>query len=58
MKFVVYIGSDEVLIGVKKEEKGLIKEWFGENGGRCLDDYDREVVNDSAVKITAKLHVG
>ena len=44
VKFVAYVGSDEVIVTTTDEEKEMLKEYFGEDGecGRGLDDFNRE----------------
>lgn len=47
---VKYSGDDEVIVCARKNEKKMLKEYF-EEGGRDIDDYDREeceVVNVSS----------
>lgn len=38
---VVYHGSDEVLITTEADERLMLKEYFGHDLGRDLEDYDR-----------------
>jgi len=40
-KMVVYEGSDETLIVIKKDEKKFLKEYFGKDSGRDVDAYER-----------------
>ena len=53
---ITYRGDDEVIVTTDELEKAMLKEWFIE-GGRDTNDYDREVCNDEAVTITARLNV-
>ncbi len=50
--FIVYASNDEVLVTTGELEGQMIREWF-EEGGRSLDDYDREVHADAAVSVPA-----
>ena len=50
-KFVVYVHSDEVLIAPLKEEKALLRRWFGKDMGRVKEEYDREEVSENVVQI-------
>ena len=44
MNLITYTGADEVLISTEAHEPELLFEYF-EQGGRNLDEYDREVYN-------------
>ncbi len=52
--FVVYSNDEEVLVTTKRRECKFIKESFTE-GGRDLEDYDREEVSGSGVGVGSKL---
>lgn len=54
--FIVYASNDEVLVTTAELEEQMIREWF-EEGGRSLDDYDREVHADAAVAVTASMRL-
>jgi len=55
-KYIIYFGNDEVIVTTPENEAQTIKEWFIE-GGRDLEDYDRELRYDEAVTITTRLAV-
>ena len=59
MQLIVYSSHDEILIGTTETEAQLIKEYF-EEGGRSLDDYDRDVAEEStvAIEIKSRLQMG
>ena len=57
MKFIIYEGSDEILICSLKEEPRLIKEYFPNKEDRDIDNYERTVHKKSIVEITSRLHV-
>ena len=50
MEFITYSSREEIIITTEKEEQEAIREFFTE-GGRDLDDYDREIYNGSAIGI-------
>lgn len=52
--FVVYENGKEVIVGTKKSEKLLIREFFKE-GKRNLEDYDRSEKTDSGIQVTSSL---
>ena len=52
---VTYTSDDEVLVCEVAHEKTMILEYFTE-GGRDLDEYDREVVSGT-VQITPRMLV-
>ena len=47
---VVYSSNDEVLVMTAEDEQDMIDEYFTE-GGRDLEDYDREIVRDGLIRI-------
>ena len=53
---ITYKGTDEVLVTTRKREKAFIKEWFGKDMGRDLEEYDR-VSHDleDGIELTAHL---
>jgi hypothetical protein len=51
MKLIAYTGDDEVIVTSLDREHETIQSYFTE-GGRKLDEYDREEVTDEAVSIT------
>jgi hypothetical protein len=57
MIFIVYSSDDEVIITTPDDEPKTIVDYF-DNGGREKDDYDREVVNSSALNIRNRLVCG
>lgn len=44
---IVYEGSDEVIVCEKKSEKAIVKAFF-KNGGRNIEEYDRQEVGSYA----------
>jgi len=54
--FVVYEGQDEVLVTVPSREKEMLREWF-DAGMRPREEYDRTVIDDACVMVSAKLQV-
>lgn len=58
VNFVTYCANDEVLVTTKNLEPDAIKEWFTD-GGRDLDDYDREesLQGETAVAISNRMKV-
>jgi len=54
--FIVYTSDDEVIVTTKDNDKNTIKEYFDE-GGRNIDDYDRDEIKDGAVAISPKMKV-
>ena len=55
--FVIYSNSDEVIICTPETEPEAFKLWFTE-GGRDLEDYDRETSEEAAIAITSKIELG
>ena len=53
--FIVYHSHDETLVTTRSKEKKFLKEFFPENTDRILDEYDREEICDSGLKITASV---
>lgn len=54
--FIVYEGDDEVLVTTPELEPEALREWFTD-GGRSLDDYDRTVSKENAIRISAQLQL-
>ncbi len=54
--FIVYEGDDEVFVTTPQNELEALKEWF-EDGGRSVDDYDRIVSTENAIRISSKLQL-
>lgn len=52
--FVVYSGTDEVIITTLENEKHVIEDYFI-NGRRDINDFDRSEANDKAVLVRAEL---
>lgn len=53
--FVVYVsGGSEVLVTTPQNEPEALKEWF-EDGERVVDEYDRIVSTENAIRITSQL---
>lgn len=53
---IVYSSCDEVLVCTPDSEPRLLTLWF-EEGGRNLEDFDREVQKDGIVEIASRLTV-
>ena len=52
---VIYQGSNEILICLKKNEKKMLKEYFSD-GDRNPDDYARDEVTENGVfQITSSM---
>lgn len=52
--FIIYSNYDEAIICTPETEPETIKQFFAE-GGRDINDYDRETSNEIAVSIAARL---
>lgn len=52
--FVTYTGDDEVIVTISANEKKTVEEYFT-NGGRDLDDYNREVHDDCGLSIRSNI---
>ncbi len=52
--FIAYIGPDEVIVTTVEREPETLKIWFTE-GGRDLENYDREIYADEAVGFTSRI---
>ena len=50
MSFVAYVGTDEIIVTTPKKEVECVREYFTE-GGRSLDDYDREITREKNLVI-------
>ena len=53
---IVYNGPDEVLITTPEHEPTMVKEWITE-GQRDMEDYDRVVISNGVVQVTARMVV-
>jgi hypothetical protein len=53
--FVIFKAHDEVIVTTLVREEATYEEYFGEDMGRDLDDYDRIEVNDPAVVVTPEI---
>ena len=53
---IIYSSSDEVLVCTPDSEPRLLTLWF-EEGGRNLEDFDREVQKDGIAEIASRLTV-
>lgn len=57
-KFVVYNGPNgEIFVTTKKNEEEFITDFFSDDAGREIDDFDRTVVDDCTVAITVENNV-
>ena len=54
MKYVIYQGNDETIIGALKKENKILEEFFHE-GSRDVDDYDRRLIDDCAIMVTSTI---
>jgi hypothetical protein len=52
--YIVYYGFDEIIVTTLGNEKKTIKTYFTE-GGRDLNDFDREERYDEAVSISSRV---
>jgi hypothetical protein len=50
---IVYQGMTEMFVVTKENEEKFLRVYFSE-GGRDIDDFDREIFND-AVKISSRI---
>jgi len=48
--FIIYQGRDETIITTPEEEANTVRLYFTE-GGRNLEDYDRDEVTTEAVQV-------
>lgn len=53
---ITYSNGSEVLVCDKKDEKKLLKEYFGK-GGRDTDEYDREESQVVEIRAVRKVNV-
>jgi len=53
---ICYESFNEVLIATMEGEQELLITYFGENCGRDLDDYDRQIIK-GVVQISARMSV-
>lgn len=56
--FVVYASRDEFIVTLEALDSVLLEEYFNDNTGRDIDDYDRTVVRDSVMSCNAGLQMG
>lgn len=56
VRYIVYTSSQEVIICIPHYETDTIKEYFTD-GGRNIEDYDREEVMDTSICISSKLRI-
>ena len=56
MKYIVFSSDDETIITSPEDEGKVLKLYFIE-GGRELEDYDREEFETVAVTIKSRQHV-
>ncbi len=57
MMFVVFSNRDEVIVTTGRKEAKAIQDFFTD-GGRSLDDYDRETFKDNGVSFMAAIIAG
>lgn len=53
---VTYSCNNEVIVTTETQEAKMLKIYF-DNGGRDIDDYDREIHTDVAVDISNRLRI-
>ena len=53
---VVYVSDDEVIITNSADEVETVRLYFTE-GGRNLDEYDREEIKDRAAAVSNRLRI-
>ena len=51
VKFITYVGDNEVLVTTPEHEEEMIKDWF-EDTGRYLHDFTRYEVVNNVVRVT------
>jgi len=54
MRYVIFRGVDEVIVCAREMEAETVRVYFTE-GGRFLENYDREEANEEAIVISARL---
>jgi len=54
VNLILYKSSDEVIVTTPKDQKKTIKLYFTD-GGRSLEDYDVELVNDFAIELRSTI---
>lgn len=55
--FVIYSNAGEILITTAELEEEMAKEWFSEETGRTLEEYDRDLSGGTAVCIKASMKI-
>lgn len=55
--FVIYSNAGEILITTAELEEEMAKEWFSEETGRILEEYDRDLSGGTAVCIKASMKI-
>jgi hypothetical protein len=55
-RLVAYEGDDEILVTSTTLEQQMLREWFGPEYGRDVDDYQRLSTSETAFKVEAALH--
>lgn len=53
--FITYSHPQEVIVTTSEMEKEMIEEYFTQ-GGRDLDEYDRNEVRDTAVSLRPRIY--
>ena len=54
---ISYTSLDEAIFTTADAEKAMLDEYFFEESGRNLEDYDREVLKTGIGSVTARLFV-
>ena len=56
MTYIVLTSNEEVIITTPEDEEQTVKEFFTE-AGRKVEDYNREVISDVAIRVLPSLRV-
>jgi hypothetical protein len=56
IRFITYTSDEEIIVTTPKTEKETIKSFFSD-GGRDLDNYDRNEHQDFDIRISSKMSV-
>lgn len=56
-KFIVYSKTDEIFITTPEAEQEFLKEWFYPDSGRNQKDFNRNVINSTAIGTRSRLSI-
>jgi len=54
--FIIYRNDNEIIVCLFSDEPQTVKEYFTE-GGRSVDDYDRELISGKSFAILSELRI-